>query len=341
MGDRQKQTGLPIADHEPRRGRTALLEQEAELSQVVSPAALDAMSQSLRVRHESMFRMMARHFIRHRMALIGLIIVAVLAIGAIFAPVLRPYDPYKSSFRTRYEPPSLTYPMGTDDLGRDILTRVLYGGRVSLSIGVLAMFLAVIIGTLIGSVAGFYGGRLDNLLMRFTDLMLSLPQLFVLILMTLLLRTLDVPWLQAAGGVPAIVLVIGLLSWMTVARLVRGSFLSLKEKEFVEAARSVGIGNARIMFRHILPNAMSPIIVAATLRVASSIITESGLSFLGFGVQPPTPTWGNMLRNAQDEMLKGHLWIAFFPGLMIFITVIAINYIGDGLRDALDPRKVQ
>jgi len=305
------------------------------------PIDLDLESQLLRVRHETMLQLTIRHFVRHRMALIGLIVVFTLALGAIFAPVLRPYDPYKSSFRTRYEPPSLTYPMGTDDLGRDILTRVLYGGRISLSIGVLAMFLAVIIGTLVGSVAGFYGGRIDNLLMRFTDLMLSLPQLFVLILMTLLLRTLNVPWLQAAGGVPAIVLVIGLLSWMTVARLVRGSFLSLKEKEFVEAARAVGTSNARIMFRHILPNAMSPIIVAATLRVASSIITESGLSFLGFGVQPPTPTWGNMLRNAQDEMLKGHLWIAFFPGLMIFITVIAINYIGDGLRDALDPRKVQ
>lgn len=305
------------------------------------PIDLDLESQLLRIRHETMLQLTIRHFVRHRMALIGLIVVVTLALGAIFAPVLRPYDPYKSSFRTRYEPPSLTYPMGTDDLGRDILTRILYGGRISLSIGVLAMFLAVIIGTLVGSIAGFYGGRIDNVLMRFTDLMLSLPQLFVLILMTLLLRTLDIPWLQAAGGVPAIVLVIGLLSWMTVARLVRGSFLSLKEKEFVEAARAVGTSNARIMFRHILPNAMSPIIVAATLRVASSIITESGLSFLGFGVQPPTPTWGNMLRNAQDEMLKGHLWIAFFPGLMIFITVIAINYIGDGLRDALDPRKVQ
>ena len=303
-------------------------------------ADTDWESQLLRARHESMLRMTWRHFVRHRMALVGLIVVIILALGAIFAPVIRPYDPYKSSFRTRYRPPSLTYPMGTDDLGRDVLTRVLYGGRISLSIGVMAMSLALVIGTLVGSVAGFYGGRLDNLLMRFTDLMLSLPQLFVLIIMTLLLRTVKIPLLQAAGGVPAIVIVIGVLSWMTVARLVRGSFLALKEKDFVEAARASGASNARIMFRHILPNAISPIIVAGTLRVASSIITESGLSFLGFGVQPPTPTWGNMLRNAQDEMLKGHLWMAFFPGLMIFITVIAINYIGDGLRDALDPRKV-
>ncbi len=201
------------------------------------------------------------------------------------------------------------------------------------------MSLGITLGTTVGALAGFYGGRLDNLLMRLVDLMLSLPQLFVLIIMTLLLRSLNIPLLQAAGGVPAIILVIGLLSWMTVARLVRGSFLSLKETEFVDAARAAGASNLRIMFRHILPNAISPIIVAGTLRVASSIITESGLSFLGFGVQPPTPTWGNMLRNAQDEMLKGHVWMAFFPGLMIFITVIAINYIGDGLRDALDPHK--
>lgn len=289
----------------------------------------------------SMRRMIWRRFKRHRMALVGLVVVTILVLASAFAPYLSDHDPYRSSFRTRYKPPSIEFPMGTDDLGRDMLTRILYGGRVSLSIGVLAMSLGITIGTVVGALAGFYGGRLDNLLMRFVDLMLSLPQLFVLIIMTLLLRSVNSPILQAAGGVPAIILVIGLLSWMTVARLVRGSFLSLKETEFVEAARAAGASNLRIMFRHILPNAMSPIIVAGTLRVASSIITESGLSFLGFGVQPPTPTWGNMLRNAQDEMLKGHLWMAFFPGLMIFITVIAINYIGDGLRDALDPFKAE
>lgn len=287
----------------------------------------------------SMRRMIWQRFKRHRMALAGFVVVLALALGSAFAPLLRDYDPYATSFRTRYEAPSVEFPMGTDDLGRDVLTRILYAGRISLSIGVLAMSLGVVIGTLVGAAAGFYGGRIDNLLMRTVDLMLSLPSLFVLIIMTLLLRSVNSPLLQAAGGVPAIIIVIGLLSWMPVARLVRGSFLSLKEQEFVDAAHASGASNLRIMFRHILPNAVSPIIVASTLRVASSIITESGLSFLGFGVQPPTPTWGNMLRNAQDEMLKGHLWMAFFPGLMIFITVIAINYIGDGLRDALDPHK--
>ncbi|GAB4562313.1 MAG: ABC transporter permease [Anaerolineae bacterium] len=290
---------------------------------------------------ETMTQLMWRQFTRHRMAVIGLIVVAVLALASIVGPMVSPYDPYRSNFSERYQPPSLQHPMGTDDLGRDMLTRILQGGRISLSIGVMAMTLALIIGTLVGAIAGFYGGKIDNLLMRFTDLMLSLPQLFVLILMTILLRSINIPLLQAGGGVFAIVFVIALLSWMTVARLVRGSFLALREKEFVEAARALGISNTRIMFRHILPNAMSPVIVAGTLRVASSIITESGLSFLGFGVQPPTPTWGNMLKNAQDEMMRGNLWMAIFPGLMIFITVIAINYIGDGLRDALDPYKMR
>jgi peptide/nickel transport system permease protein len=177
--------------------------------------------------------------------------------------------------------------------------------------------------------------------MRFTDIMLSLPRLFLLILMTLILRGIDWPGLQRSGGIVAIILVIGILSWMIIARLVRGTFLSLREKEFVEAARALGYSNRRIIFRHVLPNSMSPVIVAATLGIAGAIITESGLSYLGFGVQPPTPTWGNMLRNAQDEMLRGNMWMAIFPGLMIFITVLAINYVGDGLRDALDPSHVR
>ncbi len=232
--------------------------------------------------------------------------------------------------------------MGTDELGRDLLTRILYGGRVSLSIGILAMALAVTVGAIIGGVAGFYGGWIDNLAMRFTDMMLSFPQLFVLIILALALRDIPIPALQgtAFASVFTIVLVIAVLAWMQVARLVRASFLSLKEKEFTEASRCVGASNGRIMTRHLLPNALSPIIVAATFRVATSIITESGLSYLGFGVQPPTPTWGNMLKNAQDQMTRAP-WTAIFPGLMIFITVIAINFIGDGLRDALDPYKAE
>ncbi len=202
------------------------------------------------------------------------------------------------------------------------------------------MLIAVVVGVTIGSLAGFFGGRLDNILMRFTDLMLTIPRLFLLILVAVILRGINWPYLQEAGGIAAIVVVIGILSWMSIARLVRGSFLALREKEFVEAARSLGLSNLRIITRHILPNAISPVIVAATLGVAGAIISESGLSYLGFGVQPPTPTWGNMLRNAQDEMLRGNMWMAIFPGLMIFITVLSINYIGDGLRDALDPTHV-
>ena len=277
-------------------------------------------------------------FRRHRMALVGLCLVAVFALGAAGARVLSPYNPEKSDLDHRLVAPTWRHPMGTDDLGRDLFTRVLYGGRVSLTIGVMAMALAVTIGTAVGALAGYYGGWVDNALMRFTDLTLSFPALFVLILLTLVLRSVPVAFLQ--GGVLAIVLVIAALSWMTVARLVRAAFLSLREATFVEAARGLGAGNARLMVWHILPNSVSPIIVAATLRVASSIVTESGLSFLGFGVQPPVPTWGNMLEAAQDQMITAP-WTAVYPGLMIFLTVIAINYVGDGLRDALDPRHLR
>lgn len=289
----------------------------------------------------SMGSMIWRHFRRHRMAMVGVVILAVMIFGVISVSWLSPYDPEKSSMRERRLPPSIEHPMGTDTLGRDMLTRILYGGRISLSIGLLATLVGISIGTSVGALAGYYGGAIDNLLMRITDIFISLPRIFMLIIMALLMRSLSVPIFTAYGGVGGIVLILGILSWTGVARLVRGQFLGLKEKEFVEAARTVGISNLRIVFRHVLPNASTPIIVAATLLVAGSIISESGLSFLGFGVQPPTPTWGNMLNAAQDEMRKGNWWMAFFPGLMIFLTVISINYIGDGLRDALDPRKLR
>src|SRR5216684_1959339 len=275
-------------------------------------------------RSDTMVGVTWRRFSRHRMAVISLGLVVLLAVLSALAPWLSRYDPDKPHLSSQLQPPSGNHLLGTDDLGRDLLTRILYGGRISLSIGVLAMLLAVVIGTTVGAVAGYYGGWADNLLMRLTDLMLSIPSLFLLILMTLLLRTFPVPLLR--GGVLAITLAI--------------AFLSLKEGVFVEAARALGAGNIRIIIRHVLPGAASSIIVAATLRVASSIITESGLSYLGFGVQLPTPTWGNMLRNAQDQMIVAP-WTAIFPGVFIFFAVIAINYVGDGLRDALDPRHVR
>jgi peptide/nickel transport system permease protein len=306
-------------------------------------SAVASLSAGPKYREEqTMTQMVWRAYRRHKPAMIGTIIVAVLTLAAIFAPYLTPYDPEKTDLDIMLQPPSLAHPMGTDELGRDLLTRILYGGRVSLSIGVMAMALAVTVGAIIGGLAGFYGHWVDNLLMRFTDMMLSFPQLFVLIILSIALRDLPIDALRgtAFASVISIVLVIAILAWMQVARLVRASFLSLKEKEFSEAARCIGVSNRRIMLRHLLPNAMSPIIVAATFRVATSIITESGLSYLGFGVQPPTPTWGNMLKNAQTLMTRAP-WTAIFPGLMIFITVIAINFIGDGLRDSLDPYKVE
>ena len=291
----------------------------------------------------SMRSLVWNQFKRHRMAVVGTIVLFALMFGSASVSFISPYDAEAPDLRSRDEAPSLTHPMGTDSLGRDMLTRLLYGGRISLTIGLLATTVGITIGTLVGSIAGYYGGRTDNILMRLTDLFISLPRLFMLIIMTLLLRSVDFPgmdMLRAFGGVGGIIIILGILSWTGTSRLVRGQFLGLKEKEFVEAARTLGISNLRIVFRHVLPNTATPIIVAATLSVAGTIIAESGLSFLGFGVQPPTPTWGNMLNSAQNEMLKGYWWMAFFPGLMIFLTVISINYVGDGLRDALDPRKV-
>jgi peptide/nickel transport system permease protein len=309
-------------------------------------------SQTMYREEQTMAQMVWRAFRRHRPAMIGLVTIVVFVLAAIFAPVISPYDPERSSLSEKENPPCIhllgcpsdqpQHIMGTDELGRDLLTRILYGGRVSLSIGVMAMALAVLVGASVGGISGFYGGWVDNILMRFTDMMLAFPQLFILIILAIALRDLPIEALRgtAFASVMSIVLVIAVLAWMQVARLVRASFLSLKEKEFSEAARCLGVPNWRIMLRHLLPNAMSPIIVAATFRVATSIITESGLSYLGFGVQPPTPTWGNMLKNAQTMMTRAP-WTAIFPGLMIFITVIAINFIGDGLRDALDPYKVE
>jgi peptide/nickel transport system permease protein len=240
--------------------------------------------------------------------------------------------------------PTLSHPMGTDSLGQDILARILYGGRISLSVGLVAAFVAITLGTLIGAVAGYFGGFVDSLLMRITDLFISLPQLPLLLLITFLFKDTfqnkseDITGSRNFGVFFLIVLVIGLLAWMPTARLVRASFFSVKEKEFVEAARSIGANTSVLMFRHILPNTLSPIIVAATLEVGAAIITESALSFLGLGFPSDVPTWGAMLLGA-NNYLQIYPHEAIFPGTLIFLTVLAINYVGDGLRDALDPRK--
>jgi peptide/nickel transport system permease protein len=244
------------------------------------------------------------------------------------AAPLSPYDPYRTNLLERFQPPSFLHPMGTDDLGRDEATRVLLGGRLSLSVGLLAVALSIVVGTLVGAFAGYFGRVVDSALMRLTELFIAFPPLFILILLAALFGT----------SVWTIVLVIGLLRWMGVARLVRAAYLQLKHQEFVTAARALGASTPQLMWRHILPNATSPLIVAATLGVGGAILTESTLSFLGLGIQLPTATWGNMLRAAQSNMATAP-WLAFFPGLFIFLTILSINYVGDGLRDALDPRK--
>ena len=277
-------------------------------------AQVPTLTSTKRDLNTTMRAMIWRRFTKHKVAVAATVILIIMVLASALA-FLSPYDSEKSSFRTRYLPPSLEHPMGTDSLGRDLLTRILYGGRISLSVGFLAIALAIVIGTSVGGAAGFYGGKMDNVLMRLVDVMLSLPRLFMLILMTIILRSINSPALQVLGGVPVIVLVIGILAWMGTARIVRATFLSLKEKEFVEAAQAAGASNGRIMTRHLLPNAMSPIIVAATLGLANAIIAESGLSFLGLGVQPPTPTWGNMLNTAQSEMLKGPRLVSHFSRL--------------------------
>jgi len=266
-----------------------------------------------------------------------MIVLSIVVMAVILAP-LSPYDPVKSDMSSRFQAPSLEHPMGTDALGRDLFTRVLYGGRVSLSVGLMVITITLLIGVAVGSVAGFFGGWVDNILMRITDAALSLPSLLVLILLSAILSETDLPFVSR-NNVITIAVVIGILAWMTVARLVRASFLTIREQEFVIAARCTGTSNVRIMLRHILPNAIGPIIVETTLGLGWAIMVESGLSFLGFGIQPPTPSWGNLLGNAQAHMTS-HPWLAIFPGLMIFLTIISVNYIGDGLRDAFDPYKV-
>lgn len=285
---------------------------------------------------ESFSQLIFRRFLRHRLAIFGLIMLAVIAGLALYAPSYR-YDPESISLLERLKPPSAEHWMGTDDLGRDLFARVIAGGRISLAVGLLATGLSLMFGTLVGAIAGYFGGWVDNALMRFTDVFLSFPSLFVLILLGAMIR--DTPLAKFQGGLITIILVIAVLSWMTTARLVRGTFLSLREMEYVEAARALGISSTRLVLRHMLPNALGPIIVQGALQTAYSILTESGLSYLGFGIQPPTPTWGNMLNDAQTYMTR-YPWVAIFPGLMIFITVMSINFVGDGLRDAFDPRTV-
>jgi len=278
-----------------------------------------------------------RRFLQHPGAIAGTIIFGLLIL-AVLLGFLSPYSPVESDVLARLQPPSWSHPMGTDALGRDLLTRILYGGRISLAVGLMVVVITLVLGVGVGAIAGYAGGWIDNVLMRITDAALTLPSLLVLILLSAILREVQIPLFER-NSVLTIALVIGLLSWMTFARLVRAAFLTLREMDYVTAARSLGASHARVIVRHILPNAIGPIIVESTLQLGYAIIEESGLSFLGFGIQPPTPSWGNLLSNAQENFIH-YPWLAIFPGLMIFLAIISVNYIGDGLRDAFDPYKI-
>lgn len=286
---------------------------------------------------ETMWTMVWRRFRRHPGAIAGSVVLFLVVASVLLVP-LSPFDPEASDMAHRLEPPSWRHPFGTDPLGRDMLTRVLYGGRISLAVGFMVVLVTLLIGVPVGAIAGYLGGKVDNVLMRITDAALALPSLLVLILLSAIVREVRLPFFER-NNVLAIALVIGILSWMTTARLVRATCLTIREKEFVTAAHCLGVSSPRIVIRHILPNAIGPIIVESTLEVGYAIMEEAGLSFLGFGIQPPTPSWGNLLSTAPEHMLK-HPWLAIFPGLMIFVTIISVNYIGDGLRDAFDPFKV-
>ncbi len=283
-------------------------------------------SEGINTQQRSNLKIAGEKFLKHRLAVTSSIVLLVLGMLCYLAPLIAPYEFDAIDLSSIRNPPSGEHFLGTDALGRDLFTRLLYGGRISITIGLTAAFLGATVGTLIGAVAGYYGGKIDNLLMRLTDLAYSIPTLPLIIVISAYLTT------QAFG----IVLIIGLFSWMSTARVVRGAILSVKENEYVTAARALGAKDRLIIFRHVLPNVINSIVVGATLGVGNAIIVESSLSFLGLGVSPPTPTWGNMLMDSQSTMAS-QPWLTIFPGMAILITVLCVNFIGDGLQDALDP----
>lgn len=288
----------------------------------VSDSALAAL------REESQLKAIARRFLRNKAAVIGLVVLLILYSIALLAPVLAKEPLDHLDVLTRNRPPSLEHPLGTDSFGRDVLSRMIWGSRISLSVGLISMGMSVSIGVVVGAVAGFYGGRwIDLLLMRIAEAIDIIPVFFLLVTLVAVIRP----------SIFNIMLVIGLTSWPSMARIVRGQFLSLRQRDFTEASRALGASDTRLIFRHILPNAVGPIIVSATLRIGGAILTESGLSFLGLGTPPPNTSWGQLL-SAGRTLLRQAPWQAIWPGVAILTTVLAFNYVGDGLRDAFDPK---
>ncbi len=287
------------------------------------------MNPEIKEKPETLTKIFFRKFTRNKLAVFGAIVLAIIILSAILAPLIAPYNPGSTDLANKLAPPSSENWLGTDRFGRDIFTRLLFGGRISLLVGFGSVAGALLIGTTIGAIAGYYGGMIDSVLMRFVDVIISIPTIFLLITIVTIFQP----------SVDKLILIFAITSWTTTARMVRGEFLSLRTREFVLASRTIGTSPVKIIFSHILPNAMGPIVVTATLLVGTVILSEAALSYLGLGVQPPTPSWGNMLEDAQNfTVLLKAPWYAAFPGLMILITVLCFNFVGDGLRDALDPK---
>ena len=293
---------------------------------------------------ESPWKVVWKRYRKHRLALAGMVTITLIALACFLAPLYAPYDPVRDISRDengmilRNDPPSLQHLMGTDNVGRDVFTRLLYAGQISLSVAFIVTFFSTIIGVTVGAISGYYGGWVDEVIQRFVEFLITIPLLPLLLAFSALLRGMEIPGLPPEWSSAAIITIILIVfGWMGGAILIRGMVLSLRNQEFTEAARALGLGSLGIITRHMIPNSLAPIIVSATLGLGYVIIIESALSFLGFGIQPPIPTWGNMLNEYQNEMWTQPAKV-FYPGLVIFICVLAFNYVGDGLRDAMDPR---
>lgn len=281
------------------------------------------------------WKLVKRKFKKNKVAVTGMIIFIIMVFLALFAPILTPYDPYTMDFSQVNQRPSKVHLLGTDELGRDYLTRILYGGRVSMKVGLFAVIIEILIGALVGGLAGYYGGWVDNLLMRIVEIFMAFPFLPIAITISAVIG----PEVAPEKRMYIMMFIIGLLSWGGLARMIRGQILSLREQEFIQAAKALGIRDSRIIWKHLIPNTLGYIIVSATLGMAGAIMSEAGLSFLGLGVTPPVPTWGNLVQNARDiYVLKNRVWLWLPPGVAIFFAVMSINLFGDGLRDAIDPK---
>ncbi len=296
------------------------------------------------VAEESPWKIIWRRFRKHRLALAGMVTITFIALACYLAPLYAPYDPVRDISRDengmilRNDPPSIDHLMGTDNVGRDVFTRLLYAGQISLSVAFIVTFFSTVTGVLVGSFSGYYGGWVDEVIQRFVEFLITIPLLPLLLAFSALLRGLRIPGLPSEWSSAVIItIILTVFGWMSASILIRGMVLSLRNQEFTEAAKALGLGSVGIILRHMIPNSMAPIIVSATLGLGTVIIIESALSFLGFGIQPPVPTWGNMLNEYQHEMWTQPAKV-FYPGLLIFVCVLAFNYVGDGLRDAMDPR---